>query len=183
MEILTIYKRLEQLEARIHQEGFTTPTGIGSEIPHFVFDYPAEDELIVRIYIEGLLKRTPLNIKEINLFEFLLALFEDDLEDLKEMANEEGVEELLLAIQPVLEDRHLLIDTFIENVGEADLVFITGVGTVHPFIRSSHLLKKLSNNAYRTPLILFYPGYFSGLDLRLFSRFNHEDEYQITRIS
>lgn len=174
---------MENLEARIHQEGFTTPTGIGSEIPHFVFDYSAEDEIIVRTYTEGLLKRTPLNIKEINLFEFLLSLFEDDLEDLVEMANEDGVEELLLAIQPVLEDRHLLIDTFIEMVGEADLVFITGVGTVHPFIRSSHLLKKLSNHAYRTPLVLFYPGHFSGLDLRLFNRFNHEDEYQITRIS
>lgn len=180
---MTIYKRLEQLETRIHQEGFTKPTGIGSEIPHFVLDYPAEDELIVRTYIEGLLKRSPLNIKEINLFEFLLALFEDDLDDLIEMANEDGVEELLLAIQPVLEDRHLLIDTFIEVAGDADLVFITGIGTVHPFIRASHLLKKLSNHAYRTPLILFYPGHFSGLDLRLFNQFNHEDEYQITRIS
>ena len=183
MKILTIYKRLENLEARIHQEGFTSPTGIGSEIPHFVFDYPAEDELIIRTYTKGLLKRTPLNIKEINLFDFLLSLFEDDLEDLVEMANEDGVEELLLAIQPVLEDRHLLIDTFIEMVGEADIVLITGVGTVHPFIRSSHLLKKLSNHAYRTPIVLFYPGHFSGLDLRLFNRFNHEDEYQITRIS
>lgn len=180
---MTIYKRLEQLETRIHQEGFTKPTGIGSEIPHFVLDYPAEDELIVRTYIEGLLKRSPLNIKEINLFEFLLALFEDDLEDLIDMANEDGVEELLLAIQPVLEDRYLLIDSFIEMAGDADLVFITGIGTVHPFIRSSHLLKKLSNHAYRTPLILFYPGHFSGLDLRLFNQFNHEDEYQITRIS
>lgn len=180
---MTIYKRLEQLETRIHQEGFTKPTGIGSEIPHFVLDYLAEDELIVRTYVEGLLKRSPLNIKEINLFEFLLALFEDDLDDLIEMANEDGVEELLLAIQPVLEDRHLLIDSFIEMAGDADLVFITGIGTVHPFIRSSHLLKKLSNHAYRTPLILFYPGHFSGLDLRLFNQFNHEDEYQITRIS
>ena len=182
MEILTIYKRLEQLEARIHQEGFTTPTGIGSEIPHFVFDYLAEDELIIRTYIEGLLKRTPLNIKEVNLFQFLLTLFEDDLEELIELA-EEGYEELSQAIQTVLEDRTLLVDSFIEQVGDAELIFITGVGTVHPFIRSSHLLKKLSNHAYRTPLILFYPGHFTGLDLRLYNQFRHEDEYQITRIS
>lgn len=180
---MTIYKRLEQLEARIHQEGFTTPTGIGSEIPHFVFDYPAEDELIVRTYTEGLLKRTPLNIKEINLFEFLLALFEDDLKELIELAEEEGYEELTQAIQTVLEDRTLLVDSFIEKAGDAELIFITGVGTVHPFIRSSHLLKKLSNHAFRLPLILIYPGHFTGLDLRLFNRFRHEDEYQITRIS
>lgn len=177
------YKRLGSLETRIHQEGFTTPTGIGSEIPHFVFDYPAEDELIVRTYIEGLLKRTPLNIKEINLFEFLLSLFEDDLEELIELADEEGYEELSQAIQTVLEDRTLLVDRFVEAAEGAELIFITGVGTVHPFIRSSHLLKKLSNHAFRTPLVLFYPGHFTGLDLRLFNQFRHEDEYQITRIA
>lgn len=183
MEILTIYKRLEHLETRIHQKGFTKPTGIGSEIPHFVFDYQAEDELIVRTYIEGLRKRSTLNIKEINLFEFLLMLFEDDLEELIELAEEEGYEELSQAIQTVLEDRTLLVDSFIEQAGDAELIFITGVGTVHPFIRSSHLLKKLSNHAFRTPLILFYPGHFTGLDLRLYNQFRHEDEYQITRIS
>lgn len=180
---MTIYKRLEQLETRIHQDGFTKPTGIGSEIPHFVLDYLAEDELIVRTYIEGLLKRSPLNIKEINLFQFLLTMFKEDLEELIELAEEEGYEELSQAIQTVLEDRSLLVDSFIGQANNAELVFITGVGTVHPFIRSSHLLKKLSNHAYRTPLILFYPGHFTGLDLRLYNQFRHEDEYQITRIS
>lgn len=177
------YKRLEQLEARIHQDGFTNPTGIGSEIPHFVFDYPADAELDVRTYIEGLIKRSPLRIKEVNLFQFLLMLFEEDLEELIELAEEEGYEELSQAIQTVLEDRTLLVDSFIEEAGDAEIIFITGVGTVHPFIRSSHLLKKLSNHAYRTPLILFYPGHFTGLDLRLYNQFRHEDEYQITRIS
>lgn len=180
---MTIYKRLDKLKTRIHQEGFTKPTGIGSEIPHFVLDYPAEDELNVRTYIEGLLKQSPLNIKEINLFQFLLKLFEEDLDELIELAEEEGYEELSQAIQTVLEDRNLLVDRFIEQVGDAELIFITGVGTVHPFIRSSHLLKKLSNHAYRTPIILFYPGHFTGLDLRLYNQFRHEDEYQITRIS
>jgi hypothetical protein len=180
---VTIYKRLEQMEERINEEGFTTPKGIGSEIPHFVFDYPAEDELTVCTYVEGLLRRTPLNIKEINLFEFLISLFEEDLEELITIAEEEGYVELSQAIQTVLEDQDLLVNAFIEKADNTELIFITGVGTVHPFIRSSHLLKKLSNHAFRTPLILFYPGYFSGVDLRLFNKFRHEDEYQITRIS
>lgn len=180
---MTIYKRLEQMEDRINEEGFTTPKGIGNEVPHFVFDYPAEEELIVRTYVEGLLRRTSLNIIEINLFEFLISLFEDDLEELIAIAEEEGYVELSQAIQTVLEDQDLLVNAFIEKANNVELIFITGVGTVHPFIRSSHLLKKLSNHAFRTPLILFYPGYFSGVDLRLFNKFRHEDEYQITRIS
>ena len=84
------YERLKQMERRINEEGFTTPTGIGSEIPHYVFDYPAEDELMVRTYVEGVLKRSSINIKEIHLFQFLLSLFEDDLEELIEISEEEG---------------------------------------------------------------------------------------------
>ncbi len=66
------YERLEQMEKRINQDGFTQPKGIGSDIPHFVLDYPAKDELQVRVYVKNMLKRTPLKIKEVNLFEFLL---------------------------------------------------------------------------------------------------------------
>ncbi|WP_026834105.1 BREX protein BrxB domain-containing protein [Exiguobacterium undae] len=180
---MTIYRRLERLEERINEDDFTIPKGIGSEIPHFVFDYPAEDELTVRIYMESLLRRTSLNIKEINLFEFFISLFEEDLEELIIIAEEEGYVEFSQAIQTVLEDQDLLVNSFIEKANNTELIFITGVGTVHPFIRSSQLLKKLSNNAFKTPLVLFYPGYFSGVDLRLFNKFRHEDEYQITRIS
>lgn len=180
---MATFDRLQKMEKRINEEGFTTPTGIGSEIPHYVFDYPPEDELIVRTYTESLLKRTSLNVKEINLFHFLLSMFEDDLEELIALAEEEGFGELTHALQTVLEDQNLVVDTFVEQAEDAELIFITGVGTVHPFLRSSQVLKKLSNHAFRTTIILFYPGHFTGLDLRLFSIFQNEDEYQLARIS
>ncbi|MDQ0156524.1 BREX protein BrxB domain-containing protein [Robertmurraya andreesenii] len=177
------YERLKQMERRINEEGFTTPTGIGSEIPHFVFDYPAEDELIVRTYVEGVLKRTSLNIKEINLFLFLLSLFEDDIEELIEISEEEGYSELVHALQTVLEDQDVVVEAFVDQVNDAEIVFITGVGNAHPLLRSSQLLKKLSNHAFRKPIILFYPGYFTGLELRLFGILQNEDQYQLSRIS
>ena len=111
------YERLKQMERRINEEGFTTPTGIGSEIPHYVFDYPAEDELIVRTYVEGVLKRSSINIKEIHLFQFLLSLFEEDLDELIEISEEEGYEELFHALQTVLEDQDVIVESFVEQVG------------------------------------------------------------------
>lgn len=171
------------MEKRINEEGFTTPTGIGSEIPHYVFDYPAEDELIVRTYLEGLLKRTSIDIKEIHLFQFLLSLFEDDLEELIEISEEEGYEELVHALQTVLEDQTVVVESFVNQAGDAEVVFITGVGNSHPLLRSSQLLKKLSNHAFRKPIVLFYPGHFTGLELRLFGILHNEDQYQLSRIS
>lgn len=171
------------MERRINEDGFTTPTGIGSEIPHYVFDYPAEDELIVRTYLEGVLKRTSIDIKEVNLFQFLLSHFEDDIEELIEISEEGGYDELIHALQTVLEDQDVVVESFIEQVGEAEIIFITGVGNAHPLLRSSQLLKKLSNHAFRKPIVLFYPGHFTGLELRLFGILHNEDQYQLSRIS
>lgn len=171
------------MEKRINEEGFTMPTGIGSEIPHYVFDYPAEDELTVRTYIDGLMKRTSLNIKEMHLFRFLLSLFEDDLDELIEISEEGGYGELVHALETVLEDQDVVVEAFVEQADNAELLFITGVGNAHPLLRSSQLLKKLSNHAFRKPVILFYPGHFTGLELRLFGILHNEDQYQLSRIS
>ncbi|MEH7248588.1 BREX protein BrxB domain-containing protein [Neobacillus niacini] len=176
-------QRLERMDKRIHESGFTTPRGIGSDIPHYVLDYPAEDELQVRLYIKNLHRRTDLNIKEINLFEFLLSFFKDELEELKELSEEEGIDGLVDALETILDEQQTVVESFIEQTEGAEIIFITGVGTACPYIRSSQLLKMLSVNAFRKPIVLFYPGQFTGLRLKMFGILDNEDDYQLSRIS
>lgn len=178
------YERLEQMEKRIIQDGFTNLKGIGSDIPHFVLDYPPKDELQVRVYIKNMLKRTKMNIKEVNLFEFLLSFFdEDELEELFEMEEEEGLQGLIDVFEPILNESNTMIQQFKDITEEADLIFITGVGSAHPFLRSSQLLKAVSSKGYKKPIVLFYPGEFTGLRLKLFGILDYEDDYQLSRIS
>lgn len=178
------YERLEQMEKRIIQDGFTNPKGIGSDIPHFVLDYPPEDELQVRVYVKNMLKRTKINIKEVNLFEFLLSFFdEDELEELYEMEEEEGLQGLIDVFEPILNESNTMIQQFKDITEEADIIFITGVGSAHPFLRSSQLLKAISSKGYKKPIVLFYPGEFTGLRLKLFGILDYEDDYQLSRIS
>ncbi|MCD5325372.1 MULTISPECIES: BREX protein BrxB domain-containing protein [Pontibacillus] len=178
------YERLEQMEKRVNQEGFTNPKGIGSDIPHFVLDYPPQDELQVRVYLKNMLKRTKVNIKEVNLFEFLLSFFEEDeMEELYEVAEEEGLAGLNDVIEPILNEGNTMIQQFKDMTEKAELIFITGVGTAHPFLRSSQLLKAISSKGYKKPIVLFYPGEFTGLRLKLFSILDYEDDYQLSRIS
>jgi hypothetical protein len=153
------YERLEQMEKRINQEGFTNPKGIGSDIPHFVLDYPPQDELQVRVYLKNMLKRTKVNIREVNLFEFLLSFFEEDeMEELYEVAEEEGLRGLNDVIEPILNEGNTMIQQFKDMTEEAELIFITGVGTAHPFLRSSQLLKAISSKGYKKPIVLFTQG-------------------------
>lgn len=176
-------QRLERMDKRLHEPGFTTPRGIGSDIPHYVFDYAPEDELQVRLYIKNLLRRTSLKIKEINLFEFLLSFFEDEVEELKELSEEEGITGLIDALETILDEQQIVVEHFIEQTEKAEIILITGAGTAYPYLRSSQLLKMLSVNAFKKPIVLFYPGQFTGLRLRMFGIFDNEDDYQLSRIS
>lgn len=179
---LETYERLNRLKERIHEPGFTKPKGIGSEIPHFIFDYPAEDELKVRTYLKVLIEQSPIRIKNINLFEFFLSLFQDEVEDLMTICDEEGLEGLIESTETVLDNEQIIVESFVWLAGDAEIIFITGVGNAFPLIRSSKLLKSLSTHAYRCPIVLFYPGQFTGLNLKLFNRLNNEDQYQLSRI-
>jgi hypothetical protein len=176
-----IHKRLKQLTKRIQEKDYSDQLGIGSDIPHYVFDYDPQDELVVRDHIRYMLKILP-NIKEINLFQLLLGLFEEDLEDLLDLGDEEGLDGLREAISPTLET-HALEEALIEEARDAELIFLTGVGSSHPFIRSSKVLKRLSEMSYKVPMILFYPGQFTGLQLKLFNIHNTEDQYQLSRLA
>lgn len=180
--ITETYERLNNVKIRIHEQGFTTPKGIGSEIPHYVFDYPAEDELKVRTYLKVMIEQSSLKIQTINLFEFFLNLFEEDIEDLLEISDEEGLKGLVESTETVLDNEQTLVESFIKTAGDAELILITGVGNAFPLMRSSKLLKILSTYAYRRTIILFYPGQFTGLNLRLFHKLNNEDQYQLSRI-
>ncbi|MBU9710537.1 BREX protein BrxB domain-containing protein [Evansella tamaricis] len=180
----TTYERLEQMETRITKDEFERPKGIGSDIPHFVLDYPPKDELQVRIYLKNMLKRTKINIKEVNLFEFLLSFFdEDELEELYEISEEEGLRGLDDVFGTLLNENNKITQHFMNETREADIIFITGVGTAHPFLRSSKLLKAISSKGYKKPIVLFYPGEFTGLRLKLFGILDYEDDYQLSRIS
>ena len=58
----------------------------------------------------------------------------------------------------------------ITNSLEQDLVLISGVGSVYPMLRSHKLLNNLHSVMGQTPLVMFYPGKYDMLTLRLFGK-------------
>lgn len=155
--------------------------------PHYLFTYSHTEEFFVRQGVKDLLaeaKKHNMDMIEINLFDLFIKVFEEDIESVFELANDEGIEELLDAVSPVLSDSDALVDTFKEMVGEDKIALITGVGTAHPLLHSSGLMKRLRSAGYRLPIILFYPGTFNGTQLKLFDLLDKiEDDYQINPIA
>lgn len=171
-------ERLNQILLRITSDDFLSGSGIGNEIAFYIFDYPPEDELRVREHIQFLLEHIPkqkpdLRVIHINLFDFLIDFLKERgyLEKTLKKQRDEGNSAVLKALKGVLHEEKIA-----KRFGdlakplEHDLVLISGVGSAYPMIRSHTLLSNLHSIMGQTPLVMFYPGKYDKLTLRLFGK-------------
>jgi|SRR5699024_6393929 len=174
-------ERFDLLQRRIFDEDFLYRNK--TIIPYFLFVYSPDKEQYINKQIEELVDNAKSKGKEfriINLFDLFLHIFESDVDHLIKMEKEAGTQEVLEAIEPILDDRETVVKAF-ESISEgAEVVLLNGIGTAYPFLHVSGLLDRLSVSGYLKPIIAFYPGTFNGMELSLFNRSDIiEDEYQI----
>ena len=173
-----LHERLNKILPRVVSDEFLSGSGIGNEIAFYVFDYPPEDELKVREHVRFLLdsipkKRPGLRVKHVNLFDFVLDHLKarNFLDKALAMQKQKGDEALKKALAGPLHPEKLA-PLFAEAArpAEHDLVLVTGVGSVYPLLRTSSLLSNLQGVMGGTPLVLFYPGKYDQMTLRLFGK-------------
>lgn len=175
---ITLTQRLNQILPRITSEAFLSNEGIGNEIACYIFDYPAEEELVVREHIKMMMRRfeshhSDLRVLHLNLLDVTLAylnqrgLFDKALE----MEVTRGTSAVLKALRGPLSAEKIR-DFIASEYKPADyqLVLLSGVGSVWPMLRAHGLLNSLHTVMEKTPLVMFYPGTFDGTTLRLFGR-------------
>jgi hypothetical protein len=172
-------ERLNKILPRVISDDFLSGSGIGNEIAFYIFDYPPEDELRVRDYLRTLLEHIPkqkhgLRLKHIDLFDFVLDYLKSRklLDKAMQMQRDEGDKALKKAMIGPLSVEKRLIPYFRQVVqpDQQDLVFLSGVGTAYPLLRTSSLLTSLQAVMGHTPLVVFYPGKYDQGILRLFGK-------------
>ncbi|WP_284035629.1 DUF1788 domain-containing protein [Neobacillus sp. 114] len=174
-----IQQKLNRFFEEIQKEDFKKMRGLGNEVPYFVFDYNPAYELMVRNSIKYYQDKLTLNIKVLNLFELIIDLFVDigGLEGLKQFEAEQGTAELFDAIRPSIEEEQL-VERIAEAAEDAQMIFIMGVGSVFTLVSTHELLNQLHARVTSTPIIVFYPGEYTGQGLSLFNRFESNGYYR-----
>ena len=176
-------QRLEALKEKIADQTFLNREGLGNEIAFYIFDYDASAEPLVQAFVsETLVAKSAINIIEINLyglvFEVLTKRGSDFLQKAFDLEKDKGNKALEKALGRMLSPDKL-IALIEEKLTEAhDLVFLTGVGAVWPLLRSHSILNNLHPIIDKVPLVMFYPGSYSGKDLRLFDEFSDDNYYR-----
>ena len=185
---MNIYERLDKLLPRLQEKRFRENKGLGNEIGFYVFDYDPQDELIVREHIKFLIQKvnnenSDVKIIEFDLYEIILEILENKnyLAKVFEMEKQKGSEYAFNAIKKTLRltsNSDLVVEYINDRVKNQDIVFITGVGKAWPIIRSHTILNTLHSVIDNVPLVMFFPGIYDGLELKLFNEIKDDNYYR-----
>ena len=185
---MNIYERLDKILPRLQERRFRENKGLGNEIGFYIFDYDPEDELIVREHIKDLKQKmnkegSNSKIIEFDLYEIVLEILEDKnyLDKVFNMEEKQGSEYVFNAIKKSLRlttNNDLVVKYIKERANDGDIVFITGVGRVWPIIRSHTILNSLHSVIEEVPLVMFFPGEYDGLGLKLFNEIKDDNYYR-----
>lgn len=182
--------RLNQIPSKILTEEFLKSQGLGNELGFWIFDYAPENELQVREYL-GMLpsfltkQNTQLKVVNINLLQAMREYLDQRsfTEKAIQMQRAKGDAALIKALSgPLHMDKFAPFLMEHSQAAEHDVVLITGVGSVWPVLRAHNLLNKLHALLGHKPLVLFYPGHYSGQSLALFNRISSNNYYRAFKL-
>lgn len=180
--------RFRHLFAVISGQRFLNKQGLGNEVPFFICPFKPEESVEMERLKRQLINRLEqvgVRILEINLYDLSIEILKgrgiwDQIIEMEDSVSKEQLKELL---QGVLDPESHLIPAISYEFASTDfdVLFLSGVGEVFPYIRSHNVLNNLQSTAKEKPTVMFFPGAYthsleSGASLDLFGRL-HDDKY------
>lgn len=177
-----IAQRLDRIRARIADPAFLQNKGLGNEVGIHVFCYDPAEEAAVQRQIAALQadETLPCRIVECDLYEAFLTLLAQKrvLDAAPGLEEKRGSAYLLQQLQKIAAPQAQLDASGILPARPGDVIFLTGVGKVHPFMRAHKMLDSIQPLCPDTPIVLFYPGVFNGQSLSLFGQLDDGNYYR-----
>ncbi len=198
-----LVNRFDHLVRVIGSERFLLMRGLNNDLPFYICEYRAgeatEMQRLQRQLINTLqnlsvptLSGRGVKVLDINLYDLCIELLKaregsaagsrlwDEILTVEADTEKDGLLELL---QNVLSIKEYLIPAIAERLQqtEFDVLFLSGIGEIFPYIRSHNVLNNLQSTAKTKPTILFFPGEYrhsleQGASLELFGLL-HDDKY------
>jgi Domain of unknown function (DUF1788) len=191
----TLTQQEEHLFKVLRSDRFLKMEGLGNEVAHFIYDYDPSWALDVSQAKKRI--KTKLETEE------GIKVFEINLYDLcVELLRERGVWDRVLAAEPtmdkpdflkmlqnMLDPQMHLAPAIKARIGSEsfDILFLTGIGEVFPFVRSHTVLNNLQTVVSERPMLMFFPGRYDvsatqGSALVLFGQLKDDSFYRARRI-
>ena len=158
---------------------------LGGELPLFIQPVPSELQSDVESQIKRLstrLQKKGITSVSINLYDLCMDILReaDVLDAILDGEQEIEREDIISTLDSVLDIKSIIIPRIKDAIVEAhpQYAFISGVGNVYPFVRSHGILNNIDELTDECNLILFFPGEYNNLQLKLFGKISDENYYR-----
>lgn len=184
----------QHLFAVLSGERFLKMEGLSNEVPFFIYPYDpehapdvakAKKRIMTRLANEGI------TVREINLYDLSVEILKErgDWEEVLEVEPDLDKAEFTEMLQSMLNPQQQLAPAIRRRLADGgfDIVFLTGIGEVFPYIRSHNVLNNLQSVVVGRPMLTFFPGRYEqsntlGSSLVLFGRLKDDQYYRAKNI-
>lgn len=191
---MTIQDRFQHLFAVISGQRFLSKQGLGNEVPFFICPFEPKEAVEMERLKRQLINRleqSGVRILGINLYDLTIEILknEGDFEWIRDNEQRLSKIKLLEELQGILDVENVVIPIIAAKIerNEFDVLFLSGVGEVFPYIRSHNVLNNLQSTAKDKPTVMFFPGAYthsieSGASLDLFGKLRDDKYYRAFNI-
>ena len=186
---MNIDEKISKIEPKIKEPSFLENKGLSNEVGYYIFVYNPKYELKVRDEVSRLKSKYALDsnysfsIVEFDLYEIIIDILKEKgyLEKVFKFEEKKGIKFTTKAIINLLKlnsDKNLIVNYIIDRTPDNCVVFLTGVGKAYPILRSHNVLNNLHQKLDEVPVVMFFPGKYSGTDLVLFNTVEGSNYYR-----
>lgn len=158
---------------------------LGGELPLYIQPIPSDKQSEVDGQIKrltNLLSKKGIKSLSINLYDLCMEILTEEgvLETILEEEANISPEDIVATLDSVLDIKSIVIPRIHEAITNStpSFVFISGVGSIYPFIRSHGILNNIDELTDDCNLVMFFPGDYNNLQLKLFGKISDENYYR-----
>lgn len=184
-----IHYKFEHILKVTSSDSFLKMDALGGEIPFWIAPYEIAAQSQFDAEIQNLvhkLQNQGFKPLLLDLFELSCEVVEKHigLEKMFEVENRKSKEKFKRALQSTVNIHERLVPLIETKVDAAkpQMLFIKGVASVYPFIRSHTILNNLQSAITDIPTVMFFPGEYSGQSLNLFGLLKDDNYYRAFNI-
>lgn len=177
----TLNERLDSLKVLIQDPDFLEGKGLSNEVNFRFFCYDPKQEMTIRHFlsqIEG--EDLKCNMIHYDLYELFLDILRDKhiLDKVDPLEEKRGKDFIRKQFEKSCDAKTFAAKIDYPNHQKHDLIVLSGVGKVFPFMRVHSLLEAMQPLFTDVAVLVFYPGEFTGHSVKLFNKLKQNEYYR-----
>lgn len=177
-----LIERLDDIKQMIQETDFLEGRGLSNEVNIRIFCYDPKEEMTIRHFIKQIQNESlNCNLIHYDLYQVFLDICEDKriLNRIPALEEKRGKEFIRKQFEKSCDAKTFAAKMQYENhQAGKDVILLSGVGKVFPFMRVHGLLEAMQPLFNDVPILVLYPGEFDGHYVKLFNRLKANEYYR-----